>query len=158
MKPTAYKLSTIGVAMLLSACAQGTDNSSPSESASSTASPVTATTTGPSLPSDDPPPLPSFPPGSEPGDLPPCPGVNPDIRRPAGSNCLGVVPERCGADRVQQYVGLEATPELRSLLPRLAVSDFRWIPHMTAVTDDLNPTRMNVIIDADGLIEKIDCY
>ena len=94
----------------------------------------------------------------QPGDLPPCPGINPDIRRPPGSNCLGITPDRCGADLAQDYLGRKGTPELRDEIAQLAKGEFRWIPHMTAVTDDLVGTRLNVALDREGVIVEIDCY
>lgn len=94
----------------------------------------------------------------QPDDLPPCPGINPDIRRPAGSNCLGIVLSECGADKAQGYVGQRGTAKLEAEIEKLAKGDFRWIPHMTAVTDDLRPDRLNVELDEAGIITKIDCY
>lgn len=94
----------------------------------------------------------------QPGDLAPCPGINPDIRRPAGSNCLGITPEECGASLAQQYVGRKGTPALRKEISELAVGSFRWIPYGTAVTDDLQAGRMNVSLDEDGTIAKVDCF
>lgn len=104
------------------------------------------------------------PDGQEPqaGDLAPCPGINPDIRRPAGSNCLGITPDQCGADAAQGYVGQMGTPEAREALRRMAVSttngDFRWIPYNTPVIEDLRPHRFNVELDPEGRIARIDCY
>lgn len=95
-------------------------------------------------------------------DLPPCPGINPDIRRPPGSNCLGITPDQCGADAAQGYVGKRGTPAVREALRQLALDpdngNFRWIPHGTAVIEDLRPQRLNVDLDAAGRIVKIDCY
>ena len=98
----------------------------------------------------------------EPTDLAPCPGINPDIRRPAGSNCLGILPAQCGADRAQAYVGRKGTPELREELRALAVDktngNFRWIPYNTPVIEDLRANRFNVELDRKGVITKVDCY
>ncbi|GMN01595.1 I78 family peptidase inhibitor [Erythrobacter sp. MTPC3] len=95
-------------------------------------------------------------------DLTPCPGINPDIRRPAGSNCLGITPDRCGADAVQQYVGQQGTPELRERIAKATNSatagDLRWIPRGTPVIEDLRAHRINIELDEAGVIERIDCY
>ena len=111
-----------------------------------------------------PPPRPAMPPSAapQPGDLPPCPGINPDIRRPPGSNCLGITLDQCGADKAQVYVGREGTPQLRARLEQLAVSkadgNFRWIPYMTPVIEDLRNNRFNVELDEAGKIARIECY
>lgn len=95
---------------------------------------------------------------AQPADLAPCPGINPDIRRPAGSNCLGITPDQCGADQVHLYIGVEGKPNIRDQIASMSKGRFRWIPHMTAVTEDLDPTRMNVLLDEDGIITEIDCH
>ena len=161
------KALVIFAAILLVSCAQSeTDNqATPEPSAPSPAptsadpTPDQATAENPA-PAPGPPPPPSRPPGAEPqpGDLPPCPGINPDIRRPAGSNCLGITPDQCGAGEAQKYVGKQGTASTRDALSKMAKGRFRWIEHMQAVTDDLDPSRMNVSLDQNGRIEKIDCF
>lgn len=104
---------------------------------------------------------PSLTPGSSQtaaDDLPPCPGINPDIRRPAGSNCLGITLDQCGADKAQKYVGRQGTAVVRAELEKLAVDGFRWIPVGTAVIQDLRPDRFNVELDSEGIVAKVDCY
>lgn len=91
-------------------------------------------------------------------DLGPCPGINPDIRRPAGSNCLGVTPDQCGADKAQIYVGREGTDAIKAQIQDLATGRLRWIEHHAAVTDDLWPNRLNVLLDENGAIADISCY
>ena len=139
-------------ALILAAC------SAASEPAPEPVATDVATADTPAAP--DAPPISLRPPVSEPqpGDLAPCPGINPDIRRPAGSNCLGITPDECGADQVQLYVGVEGKPNIRDQIASHSKGRFRWIPHMTAVTDDLDPTRMNVLLDENGIIVRIDCY
>lgn len=92
------------------------------------------------------------------GDLPPCPGINPDIRRPAGSNCLGIVPEACGADRLDDFVGRLADADTRRAVEALvATDDIRWIRPGDAVIEDLRADRLNLELDAEDRIETIDC-
>ena len=157
------------IAIALSACAApnsaGNSGNSPESDASAVAGrdsqPATA---APSEPAEIPvPPAPTpVPDQRQPTDLAPCPGINPDIRRPAGSNCLGILPSQCGADRAQGYVGQKGTTEARDELRELAldgsIENFRWIPFGTAVNDDLRPFRMNVEMDRNGVITKVDCY
>ncbi|MBV7267196.1 hypothetical protein [Erythrobacter ani] len=149
MKTTGYCGLLAGVPLALSACAQVEDDG-----------PSTDVPPSVSVPADTPPPIPPSPPLAERqrGDLPPCPGINPDIRRPPGSNCLGITPDQCGADRAQDFVGRRGTDNLRREISQLAVGGYRWIPYLTPVTDDLNPVRMNVLLSEGGLIDRIDCY
>lgn len=95
---------------------------------------------------------------AQPGDLASCPGINPDIRRSAGSNCYGITPDQCGADRVRYLVGQEGTEERERYISGFAKGGFRWIPYMTAVTEDLRADRLNVELDKAGVITNIDCY
>jgi hypothetical protein len=92
-------------------------------------------------------------------DLAPCPGINPPIRRPPGSNCLGILPRQCGANRARRFVGRVATPALRDevarMLPRVTM---RWITPGQPVTQDLRPDRLNLQLDRRGRIALIDCY
>jgi len=94
--------------------------------------------------------------------LAPCPGINPDIRRPAGSNCLGITPDQCGADKAQGYIGKKGTADARAELEGLSTSkaphSFRWIPYMTPVIEDQRADRFNVELDQNGTISRIDCY
>ena len=86
-----------------------------------------------------------------------CAGMAPG-RRPRGSNCHGIFPEQCGADRAQRYVGKTITPELRQYLSGISVSRTRITEPGQAVTDDLDPSRLNVILDGNDRIAKVDCY
>lgn len=94
-----------------------------------------------------------------PGDLPPCPGINPDIRRPAGSNCLGVVPKACGADKARRFVGQVATPAVRARVRRVVGHpEIRWIRPGEPVIQDLRRSRLNMQLDRRGRIAVVDCY
>ena len=59
-------------------------------------------------------------------------------------------------------MGQKGTPEAREELRELAldgsIENFRWIAFGTAVNDDLRPFRMNVEMDRNGVITKVDCY
>ncbi len=92
-------------------------------------------------------------------DLPPCPGINPDIRRPVGSNCLGILPSECGADQLSEYIGREAdTATRREIEAVVNHNRIRWIEANQAVNDDLRYDRLNINLDSDDHIEKVDCY
>lgn len=92
-------------------------------------------------------------------DLAPCPGINPDIRRPPGSNCLGILPQACGADRVVALVGAPANAAtLDSIRQRIGHDRIRIFARGEPVTDDLRPDRLNIEIGARGRIAGIDCY
>jgi hypothetical protein len=94
-----------------------------------------------------------------PGDLPPCPGINPAIRRPRGSNCLGLLPSQCGADRVRRFLRQPATPQLRKAVQRAAGhGNIRWIRPGEPVIQDLRPGRLNMQLDRRGRIAAVDCY
>ncbi len=91
-------------------------------------------------------------------DLAPCPGINPDIRRPAGSNCLGITPDQCGADKAQMYVGRQGTDAAQAKIQELAIGRLRWVEYNAAVTDDMQPDRLNVMLDENGVIANVSCY
>ena len=94
-----------------------------------------------------------------PDDLPPCPGINPDIRRPKGSNCLGIVPAACGADRARGFIGRPADAPTRAALSATVGHErIRWIAPDEAVTDDLVSSRLNVLLDRRGRIDELDCH
>lgn len=91
-------------------------------------------------------------------DLPSCPGINPDIRRPAGSNCLGILPRECAADRVAGLVGSPDSPALRERVARtVAHANIRWIGFGEAVIENLDPTRLNISLDSGGRVTAVDC-
>ncbi|MBB3990698.1 I78 family peptidase inhibitor [Croceicoccus naphthovorans] len=86
-----------------------------------------------------------------------CPGWA-DADRPSGSNCYGILPERCGADRAVVYVGQAITTDIKTVLQGIAPDGIRVIGPDDAITDDLREGRLNVSTDADGVITKVDCY
>lgn len=103
-------------------------------------------------------PTPSAP-DRQPTDLAPCPGINPDIRRPAGSNCLGILPYQCGADAVPDIVGKTDSPALRSdVMRRTGNANVRWIGDGDAVIENLDYTRLNIELDAQRRVRHVDCY
>jgi hypothetical protein len=94
-----------------------------------------------------------------PGDLPPCPGINPDIRRPRGSNSLGILPAACGADSARAFLRQPATPAVRARVRRAVGHDqIRWIRPGEAVIQDLRRERLNMQLDRRGRIAFVDCY
>ena len=94
-----------------------------------------------------------------PGDLAPCPGINPAIRRPRGSNCLGILPRQCGADQARVFIGRVGSPQTRAAVSGLVGHQrIRWIRLGEAVTADLRPDRLNIELDRRGWIAAVDCY
>lgn len=86
-----------------------------------------------------------------------CPGMNPD-QRPRGSNCFGIFPEQCGADVAAKHIGEPMTPALAARMEEIAPGGARIIRPGQAVTDDLRYARLNVILDEQDRVQKVDCY
>jgi len=84
------------------------------------------------------------------------PWADPD--RPEGSNCHGIMPERCGANRAAAFVGERMSPRVQAVLEGLAPQTVRIIAPGTAQTDDLAEGRLNVLTDAEGHIQSVDCF
>jgi hypothetical protein len=93
-------------------------------------------------------------------DLKPCPGHNPDIRRPKGSNCLGIVPAECGADKAQVLMGQRFDPAttLAEVERLVGHRNIRITRFDQAVTDDLQHGRLNIVYDRNNRITFIDCH
>jgi Peptidase inhibitor I78 family len=97
--------------------------------------------------------------GRQSTDLAPCPGINTDIRRPAGSNCLGILPRQCAADTVADIVGKADSPALRAdVTRRTGNTNVRWIGDGEPVIENLDPTRLNIQLDAQRRVHIVDCY
>lgn len=103
---------------------------------------------------------PQLPPRARAADeLPTCPGINPDIRRPKGSNCLGIVPSQCGADTARRFLGQRYDEALHTRIEQaVGHARIRAVREGDAVTDDLRPDRLNVFYNRSGKITKVDCY
>ena len=87
-----------------------------------------------------------------------CPHMNPQ-QRPRGSNCHGIFPEQCGADRVQPLIGQVATPALRERIASFAPDgDVRIYHAGDALIEDLRPGRLNVRLDSQDRIAATDCF
>lgn len=87
--------------------------------------------------------------------VPGCAGMNPQ-QRPRGSNCFGIFPEHCGA---AAFVTRPFTADVRARIEAIAPpGGIRFTRPNEAVTDDLRFERLNVLIDAQGRVEKVDCY
>jgi hypothetical protein len=87
-----------------------------------------------------------------------CQGMNPE-KRPRGSNCHGIFPEQCGADKARGYVGKRATPAVRDTIIRFSPNgDVRFIRPGDAVIEDLRTGRLNIQLSESGVIESADCY
>jgi Peptidase inhibitor I78 family len=87
-----------------------------------------------------------------------CPHQNPE-KRPRGSNCFGIFPEQCGANKAKAFVGQIATPALRERLRSFAPGDgVRFILPMEPVTEELRFGRLNVQMAKSSRIIAVDCY
>lgn len=81
-----------------------------------------------------------------------------DPNRPDGSNCLGIMPESCGADQAAAYVGQVITPRIDAILTRFAPGGIRVLRPDQARSDDLVEGRLNVFLGARDRIESVDCF
>ncbi len=91
--------------------------------------------------------------------LPNCPGMNTRNRRVVGSNCFGILPAVCGADKAASYIGLSAVAKVRQAVTRLVGHEnIRWTPPGQAEIENFLPERLNMLLDDSGLIQKVDCY
>ena len=86
-----------------------------------------------------------------------CPGMNPE-QRPRGSNCLGIFPEQCGADKAAAHIGEPMTRALAARMEAMAPGGARIIRPGQAVTDDLRQGRLNVLLDEQDRVKEVDCY
>jgi hypothetical protein len=87
-----------------------------------------------------------------------CPGMNPQ-QRPRGSNCFGLFAEQCGADRATAFLSQPLTQGTRNSIEQIASpGGIRFIRPGEAVIQDLRPDRLNIELDAQGAVERIDCY
>jgi len=84
--------------------------------------------------------------------------MNPQ-HRPRGSNCFGIFPEQCGADRAAAFLGEPLTADARVRIEQIAApGGTRFIRPGEAVIQDLRPDRLNIELDTQGEVERIDCY
>ncbi len=81
-----------------------------------------------------------------------------DADRPSGSNCLGIKPESCGADRAYQFVGQPMGDNILAVVKGSASGGVRTFKSGEPVTDDLRPGRLNIATDQAGTILSVDCY
>ena len=84
-----------------------------------------------------------------------CPG-NPD--RPTGSNCYGIFPKSCGADRAVTFVGQPMSDRIMATVQGSALGGVRVIAPGQPPTADLRQGRLNIIVDDAGVITAVDCY
>jgi Peptidase inhibitor I78 family len=113
-----------------------------------------------------PPIVPIYPPLSssdttarKPKYLPNCPGMSVPTRRVKGSNCFGILPAVCGADKAASYVGIAADAKVREAVTNLVGhKNIRWTSPGQAEIENLDPDRLNMLLDERGRIAKVDCY
>lgn len=91
--------------------------------------------------------------------LPNCPGMSTPNRRVVGSNCFGILPAECGADLAKSYVGRAADANTRRIVSaQVRHANIRWIAPREAVIENFDPSRLNMHLNEQGRIEKVDCY
>lgn len=77
---------------------------------------------------------------------------------PPGSSGPRRIADSCGADLAARFIGATARPDVREAVKGSVAHDqIRWIKPGTAVTQDLRPDRLNVILSADGRILTMRC-
>lgn len=80
-------------------------------------------------------------------------------RRVEGSNCFGMLPAVCGADKAASYVGIAADAKVREAVTNLVGHEnIRWTSPGQAEIENLDPDRLNMLLDKRGRIAKVDCY
>jgi Peptidase inhibitor I78 family len=79
--------------------------------------------------------------------------------RVEGSNCFGILPAVCGADKAASYIGLAADARVRKDVTNLVGHEnLRWTSPGQAEIENLDPERLNMLLDGVGRIRKVDCY
>lgn len=64
----------------------------------------------------------------------------------------------CGTGPAEAFVGRKDTPEMRSELARaIGHARIRWLPPGSVMTMDYRPDRLNVDLDAGGVITRVRC-
>jgi hypothetical protein len=90
-------------------------------------------------------------------DLRSCPGM--DIRRPKGTNCFGILPTACGADKAKPFIGRVADANTRkTVAAATGNASIRWIRPGEAIIENLLTDRLNIELDKQGRITKADCF
>lgn len=66
--------------------------------------------------------------------------------------------DECGTHAVSRYIGSEAIPAVRKAIASASGHDrIRWITAGSAVTLDVRPDRLNIILDQAGRILTMRC-
>jgi len=89
-----------------------------------------------------------------------CPGMSP-ASRPRGSNCHGIFPEQCGADRAAAFQGQELNSTLKEQIAAIEPpGGVRYIEFGQPVTQDLRAGRLNIELSGkdNKSVMKADCY
>ena len=79
---------------------------------------------------------------------------------PSGGPRPAAAPDRqdCALAKTRGFVGKPDQPATRTALADAVGSRvIRWIKPGTAITQDMNPGRLNVIVSDDGRIEALRC-
>ena len=68
-------------------------------------------------------------------------------------------PTDCNADKAGNFIGREATPQVRADLEKAVapVRAIRWVGPGDATTEDYSPSRLNVMLDVGGTIRSAHC-
>jgi len=87
-----------------------------------------------------------------------CPGLS-ATSRPRGSNCHGIFPEQCGADRAAAFQGQKVDSTLKEQIAAIEPPEgVRYIGIGEAYTQDLRKGRLNILTGPDKLIVEVDCF
>lgn len=157
MQLTGRTIAISAAALLLAACAATENGDDGGASSAPDRANAAVAASGAAAPKGNGAPLPPNP-GRDPDDLVRgCPGMSPE-QRPRGSNCFGIFPEQCGADLAARHIGEPMTAALAARMQAIAPDGARIIRPGQPVTDDLRYARLNVILDAQDRVAKVDCY
>ena len=68
-------------------------------------------------------------------------------------------PSDCNAPKAERFVGRRADAPVRSELTNAVapISAIRWVGPGDATTEDYSPQRLNVMLDAGGVIRSVHC-
>ena len=87
-----------------------------------------------------------------------CSHMNPETR-PRGSNCYGIFPEECGADRALAHKGEVLTPALQQrIIAYSPTADVRFIHSGDVLIEDLRHGRLNIGLSDEERITSVDCF
>lgn len=77
----------------------------------------------------------------------------------SGSAVDSALPSDCNAAKAETFVGRRAEASVRRELTNAVapISTIRWVGPGDATTEDYGPQRLNVMLDAGGVIRSVHC-